>query len=73
MGHWTIHVEGHGIHDNGREDDADARLKEFTERLAADGHEVHSATITVGSVRQLLNGDDTTPLRQGEHDYRHRV
>jgi hypothetical protein len=72
MGHWSIHVEGHGIHDNGRPDDADARLKEFAEQLAADGHQVDSATITVGSTRELINGDDTTPLRPGETGYRPR-
>jgi hypothetical protein len=72
MGHWTIHIEGHGIHDNGRPDDADARLRDFTDQLAADGHEVHSASITVGSTRELLNRDDTTPLRQGETTYRPR-
>ncbi len=34
MGHWAIHVEGSGIHDSGRPDDADAMLKTFVEELA---------------------------------------
>lgn len=73
MGHWSIRIEGHGIHDNGRPDDAEARLREFTDQLAADGHEVHAASFTVGSTRELLNTDDTTPLRAGETAYRHRA
>ena len=23
MGNWAIHIEGHGIHDNGKDEDAD--------------------------------------------------
>jgi hypothetical protein len=70
MGNWSMHIEGHGIHDNGKDEDADVMLREFTGKLASAGHQVHSATITIGAARELVNGDDTTPLRAGEHDYR---
>lgn len=74
MGNYVIHIEGAGIHDNGREDDADAMLKTFAGQLAAAGHQVHSATFTTGSARELLNPDETTPLKaEGEHVYRHRA
>lgn len=62
MGHWTMHIEGGGLHDNGRDDDADAMLRVFAGQLADAGHHVDSATITVGSTKELLNQDDTTPF-----------
>lgn len=57
MGQWIITVEGHGIHDNGRPDDADARLKDFVDQLQRDGHTVDHVTFTVGPVREALNTD----------------
>jgi hypothetical protein len=57
-----MHIEGGGIHDNGRDDDADAMLRVFAGKLADSGHQVHAATITVGESRELLNADETTPL-----------
>jgi hypothetical protein len=86
MGHWSMHIEGAGIHDNGRDDDAEALLKEFAGKLAKH-HSVHSVTFTVGSARELVNmepgasGDPlepahvaeaALPLRPGFHGYRHR-
>jgi hypothetical protein len=74
MGNWSIHIEGAGIHDNGRDDDAEVMLERFAADLAAH-HQVHSVTFTVGTTRELLNADETTPLdpeRIG-HAYRHRV
>jgi hypothetical protein len=62
MGHWTMHIEGGGAHDNGGNYDADAMLRVFAGKLADAGHQVHSATITTGSTRELLNADDSTPL-----------
>jgi hypothetical protein len=79
MGHWVMHIEGGGIHDNDRPDDADAMLSEFAGKLADAGHQVHSATITAGSTKELLNEDDTTPLARTETGercplkYRHRT
>jgi len=78
MGHWSMHIEGAGIHDNERDDDADAMLKEFAGKLA-EHHKVDSVTFTVGSTRELLNEDDTTPLASAsaevplKHVYRHRA
>ena len=48
MGNWSMHIEGHGIHDNGKDEDADTMLRKFVDSLAVAGQSVHSATITVG-------------------------
>lgn len=72
MGHWAMVIEGAGIHDNGREDDAEVMLREFAEKLAQH-HQVDRCSFTVGSTRELLNADDTTPLRHGETAYRQRA
>jgi hypothetical protein len=55
MGQWAIHIEGSGIHDNGKDADADAMLREFVDRLAVAGQRVQSATLTVGSTRELTD------------------
>lgn len=52
MGHWSMHIEGAGIHDNGRDDDAEVLLKGFAAKLA-EHHSLHSVTFTVGSTREL--------------------
>lgn len=52
MGQWSIHIVGHGIHDNGRDDDADALLADFLVKLKQH-HEVYAATFQVGSTRHL--------------------
>lgn len=53
MGQWNMTILGHGIHDNHREDDADAMLTEFVKALEAKGHEIEGATFTVGSTRDV--------------------
>lgn len=55
MGQYAIHIEGHGIHDNGRPDDADAMLREFVEKLGEAGHSIASATFTVGATKELVH------------------
>ena len=57
MGHWSIHIEGSGIHDNGAEYDIDTLLREFVNHLAIKGQCAFSATLTVGSTRELLPSD----------------
>jgi len=49
-----MHIEGHGIHDNDRPDDADAMLKAFVEELGKH-HSVGGATFTVGATRELVH------------------
>ena len=72
MGHWSIHIEGSGIHDNGRDDDAEAMLKAFVHDLAAK-HSVQLVTFTVGTSRELLGSDEVTPLVSGSDlAYRYR-
>ncbi len=55
MGNWVIHIEGHGIHDNNRRDDADEMLKNFVESLKK-SQQVDLVTFTVGSARDLDEG-----------------
>jgi hypothetical protein len=52
MGSWVMHIEGHGIHDNARDDDADAMLKAFAAELAKH-HKVRVVTFTLGMTREL--------------------
>lgn len=52
MGEWTIVIQGHGIHDNGRNDDADAICQRFVDELAK-SQEIKSAAFTVGARRAL--------------------
>jgi hypothetical protein len=52
MGEWNITIHGHGIHDNGRDDDADAILARFVDELRK-SQEVKSAVFTVGAAREI--------------------
>lgn len=54
MGNWHIAVDGHGVHDNQLPHDAEQRLKEFVAQLLDDGHQVHHASITIGSARKYV-------------------
>jgi len=56
MGEWSVTVQGHGIHDNGRPDDADAIIGRFLEELAK-SQVVKSAVFTVGAARELLKAE----------------
>lgn len=51
MGSWTMHLDGHGVHDNGHEGDADSLLEDFITKLRAAGHVVNRASFTVGARR----------------------
>jgi hypothetical protein len=55
MGQWVMHIEGHGIHDNGRPDDAEVMLKEFVEKLRAAGHSLGGVSFTAGATKTLTN------------------
>jgi len=63
MGEWAITITGAGIHDNGREDDADAILRRFTDELRK-SQTVRSAVFTVGSAREVLELDGKSVLGQ---------
>lgn len=52
MGEWTIVIQGHGIHDNGRDDDADAICRRFVDELAK-SQQLQSVNFTVGARRAL--------------------
>jgi hypothetical protein len=52
MGEWTIVIQGHGIHDNGRTDDADAICQRFVDELAG-SQEIQAVHFTVGARRAL--------------------
>lgn len=47
MGNWTITIKGHGIHDNGRQDDADAMAAVLVSELRAAGHDVAACTFSL--------------------------
>jgi len=65
MGNWHISIDGHGVHDNGMDYDAEVRLKEFVDQLLKDGHAVHHASITIGGARKLELDE------HGKMDYRY--
>jgi hypothetical protein len=55
LGDWHIEIRGHGIHDNGRPDDADAIAGDAVKRLVEAGHDVASATFTLtGPARDIM-------------------
>ena len=58
MGEWTIVIQGHGIHDNGRPDDADAICQRFVDELAK-SQAIQHAAFTVGARRRLGVPDGT--------------
>jgi hypothetical protein len=73
MGNWSIHIEGTGVHDNERPDDADILLREFVNVLAMRGQSVQLATITVGSTRELTDANDMQTGRiESPSSYRYR-
>lgn len=53
MGQWTLLIEGHGIHDNQREDDADRISAAALGALRDAGQEIEHATFTVGARRDV--------------------
>ena len=57
MGSWTATVSGHGIHDNGRDDDADALFDKFVKDLEKSGHTVKVATFVSGGGRDFKTGE----------------
>jgi len=59
MGEWTIVVQGHGIHDNGRDDDADAICRRFVAELAK-SQELQSVHFTVGARRAIEAAEEVT-------------
>lgn len=56
MGSWSMHIHGHGIHDNGLAEDADSLLRKFVAELRGLGHVVHGAHITAGASQDLTAG-----------------
>jgi hypothetical protein len=55
MGRWKIEIKGHGIHHNGREDDADTMAEKFVAELKAKGHDIEEASIELlGSNTSLM-------------------
>jgi len=57
MGNWVIHLEGHGMHDNGKDQDIDDLLRFFVKQCKEMGQDVYDAKLTVGSVRKLVNDE----------------
>lgn len=65
MGNWAIVVNGHGIHDNGRDDDADAMTAQFADELRARGHVLSSVTFTAGYAKELAPVPEDGPGNPG--------
>lgn len=62
MGHYAIHIEGRGIHDNGDPKDAEVIMARFVAELADAGHAITLASFTSGSTRELVTESDQGPL-----------
>lgn len=60
MGSWSLSIHGHGIHDNGKEEDVDQLLEKFIQELKDAGHQLDAAYLTIGSGRKYQPG---TPLQ----------
>lgn len=69
MGDWTITITGHGIHDNGRQDDADSMAAVFAGELKAAGHQVHSCTFSLTSKDVLSTMPHVTSTHSGPVHY----
>lgn len=72
MGNWVMHVEGHGVHDNGREDDADSLLRDFAGKLRVAGHDVHAVSFTAGTTKTLPVTVETGSVESPPDDYKYR-
>jgi hypothetical protein len=62
MGEWTIVIQGHGIHDNGRDDDANVICQRFVDELAR-SQEIQHAEFTVGYRRPIPAGKQQEAVR----------
>ncbi len=74
MGAWAITIRGHGIHHNGRQDDAEAMAAVFVGELFAAGHEVYTAEfVLTGDTTDLVATAPQVASRHatatGERDY----
>jgi hypothetical protein len=54
MGTWQIVISGHGIHHNGKQEDAETMAAVFVGELRAAGHDVHSASFVCTSMETDL-------------------
>jgi hypothetical protein len=65
VGSWSMHIHGHGIHDNGKPWDADTLLREFVADLRKAGHVIHGAHFTAGSAQDVTEAADPAPAGPG--------
>jgi len=61
VGEWMIVIQGHGMHDNGREDDADAICARFLTELAKSQGAL-SCVFAVGVSREIKIPEVTETL-----------
>lgn len=73
MGNWVMHIEGHGIHDNGKEEDADSMLRDFASSLRRAGHDVHAVSFVAGPVKTLPVTVETGSVESPASDYVYRA
>jgi len=53
MGNWAVTIHGHGVHDNGKDEDAEHQVSKFVSQLRESGQQVHAVRFTVGTDREL--------------------
>jgi hypothetical protein len=62
MGTWRVTVEGHGIHDYGRDEDANAMATQFVLDLRAAGHDhVNGKFELTDDQGQVVGGQSLAP------------
>ena len=64
MGTYRIMIEGHGIHHNGRTDDADTIIRRTVRELQQSGHDIHRAAfeLTDGEGKAIEGSSEQTDL-----------
>jgi hypothetical protein len=67
MGSWSIAIHGHGIHDNGKDEDVDAILQRFINELNESGQVLNAVHLTVGSGRDFIVADTVNGITRTEY------
>ena len=62
MGSWTVHIAGHGVHDNGLSDDVDFMVKNLVNDLRKAGHTLDAVHLNVGAGRALTEDGQGEPV-----------
>jgi hypothetical protein len=66
MGQWNMSIQGSGFHHNNSETDADLMAAKFVQALKAAGHSIRVATITCGSMEEVVPPEESSLCNPGE-------